>query len=161
MPTSTTASTAPAEVDARITRFTAGVTAVVVAGGLAVANVNPPVGAAILAAQAVISGIGAHWGPPRHPYGRIFTSVLAPRLGPVTKRDAVAQVRFAQMLGVVFCGVGAAGFALGAPEAGGLSAGLALLAALVRATFGICLSRGPYMLVCRLRGEVPACCRNK
>jgi hypothetical protein len=31
----------------------------------------------------------------------------------------------------------------------------------MRAAFGICLGKGPYMLVCRLRGEVPACCQNK
>ena len=37
----------------------------------------------------------------------------------------------------------------------------ALFAALMRAVFGICLSRGPYMLVCRMQGKVPACCQNK
>ncbi|MDA0249541.1 MAG: DUF4395 domain-containing protein [Actinomycetota bacterium] len=161
MSTSTTAPAAPAEIDARVSRFTATVTAAVLATALAVATVNPPVAAAILAVQAVIFGIGAVRGPLQHPYGRAFDSLIAPRLGPAAKLDAVAQVRFAQMLGFFFCVVGATGFALGAPMIGWISAGFALIAAVMRAVFGICLGKGPYMLVCRLRGEVPACCQNK
>lgn len=161
MSTFTTAPAGPAEVDARAPRFTATVTALVLATALAVATVNPRAAAAILAAQAVIFGIGALWGPLRHPYGLAFSRLIAPRLGPVAKRDAVAQLRFAQMLGFFFCTVAAAGFALGAPVVGWISAGFALFAAVMRAAFGICLGKGPYMLVCRLRGEVPACCQNK
>jgi hypothetical protein len=161
MSTSTTAIAAPAEVDARVARFTATVTAAVRATALAVATVNPRVAAAILAAQAVIFGIGALWGPLQHPYGLAFSRLIAPRLGPAVKRDAVAQLRFAQMLGFFFCAIGSAGFALGAPTVGWISAGFALFAAVMRAAFGICLGKGPYMVVCRLRGEVPACCQNK
>ena len=161
MSTSTTATSAPAEVDARAPRFTATVTAAVLATALAVATVNPRAAAAILAAQAVIFGIGALWGPLQHPYGLAFSRLIAPRLGPAAKRDPVAQLRFAQMLGFFFCAIGAAGFALGAPPVGWISAGFALFAAIMRAAFGICLGRGPYMLLCRLRGEVPACCQNK
>lgn len=161
MSISTTAMSAPAEVDARAPRFTASVTAVVLATALAVATVNSRAAAAILAVQAVIFGIGALWGPLRHPYGRAFHSLIAPRLGPAAKLDAVAQLRFAQMLGFFFCVIGAAGFALGAPMVGWISAGFALFAAVMRSVFGICLGKGPYMLVCRLRGEVPACCQNK
>ena len=90
-----------------------------------------------------------------------FSAVIAPRLGPVTKRDYVAQLRFSMLLGVCFCVIGAIGFALGAPLVGLIAAGFALFAALMRAAFGICLGRGPYMVVSRLRGEVPACCQNK
>ena len=64
-------------------------------------------------------------------------------------------------MGFVLCTVGVGGFALGVPVVGLAATGFALLAALMRAVFGICLSRGPYMLVCRMRGKVPACCQNK
>ncbi len=161
MSTSTAATAAPAEIDARVSRFTATVTAAVLATALTVATVNPLLAAAILAVQAVIFGIGALGGPLQHPYGRAFDGLIAPRLGPAAKLDAVAQLRFAQMLGFFFCTIAAAGFALGAPVAGWISAGFALFAAVMRAVFGICLGKGPYMLVCRLRGEVPACCQNK
>jgi hypothetical protein len=64
-------------------------------------------------------------------------------------------------MGFIFCSVGVAGFALGVPGIGVAAAGFALFAALMRAVFGICLSRRPYMLVSKMRGNVPACCQNK
>ena len=161
MTTSTTPTTAPAEIDARIPRFTATINAAVVATALAVSTVSPVAAALILAAQAVVFAVGAVGGPQRHPYGAFFSAVIAPRLGPVTKRDYVAQLRFSMLLGVCFCVIGAIGFALGAPLVGLIAAGFALFAALMRAAFGICLGRGPYMVVSRLRGEVPVCCQNK
>jgi hypothetical protein len=157
----TTPTNAPAEVDARIPRFTATVTAAVIGTALAVSTVSPVAAVVILFAQAAVFAIGAAWGPQRHPYATFFSAVIAPRLGPVTKRDYVAQFRFSMLLGVCFCVIGAVGFALGAPLVGLIAAGFALFAALMRAAFGICLGRGPYMVVSRLRGEVPACCQNK
>lgn len=156
-----TSTVAPVQVDARIPRFTATVTATVLTIALAVSRVSPVAAAAILLAQGAVFAVGAIGGPHRHPYGAFFASVIAPRLGPATKQDYVAQLRFSMLLGLCFCVVGATGFALGAPVVGTIAAGFALFAALMRAVFGICLGRGPYMLVTRLRGEVPACCQNK
>lgn len=161
MSTSTTAITAPVDVDARVPRVIATVTAAVLAAALAAAAVTPRAAAAVLAAQALIFAIGAVGGPLRHPYGVVITNLFSPRPGPVTKRDPVALWRFAQTLGLVLCVIGAAGFALGAPVVGWMSAGFALVAAVARAAFGICLSRGPYILSCHLRGQTPACCRKK
>lgn len=160
--TTSTTTTAPAEVDARGTRFTASVTATVLGGVLVLAGLRIPAAAmALLLAQAVVFGVGAVWGPARHPYGLIFGKLIAPRLGSVTKRDPVEQLRFAQLMGFVFCSVGVAGFAFGATSVGVAATGFALFAALMRAVFGICLSRRPYMLVSKMRGNVPACCQNK
>lgn len=158
--TSTT-TTAPAEVDARGTRFTASVTAAVLGCVLVLSGFRVPAAMTLLLAQAVVFGIGAIWGPSRHPYGLMFRKLIAPRLGAVTKRDPVEQLRFAQLMGFIFCIVGVAGFALGVPGIGVAAAGFALFAALMRAVFGICLSRRPYMLVSKMRGNVPACCQNK
>lgn len=159
--TTDTAAVPVAEVDARAPRFTASVTAVVLACVLLTAALSVPAATGLLAAQAVVFAIGAIWGPARHPYGLLFRALVAPRLGPVTKRDPVAQLRFAQLMGLVFCSAGLAGFGLGAPAVGMAATGFAFLAATVRAVFGVCLSRRPYLLVTKLRGEVPACCQKK
>lgn len=152
---------APETVDARGPRFTATVTATVLALVFALSRIDVRAAAILLAAQALVFAVGAVWGPARHPYGLIFRRLIAPRLGTAAKRDPVAQLRFAQLMGFIFSAVGVTGFALGSPVVGLAATGVALFAALMRAVFGICLNRGLYMLVCRLRGEVPACCQNK
>lgn len=159
--TITMTTTAPAEVDARGPRFTATVTAAVLASVLIISAFRVPAAMVLLAAQAAVFGSGAIWGPARHPYGLTFGKLIAPRLGAVTKRDPVEQLRFAQLMGFILCSVGLAGFAFGAPSVGVAATGFALFAALMRAVFGICISRGPYMLISKMRGKVPACCQNK
>ena len=161
MSVNTTVTAAPDKVDARAVRFTATVTATVLTLVLLLARVNLSAATILLAAQAVVFAIGAALGPARHPYGLVFRHFIAPRRGAVSKTEAVEQIRFAQFMGFVLCTVGVGGFALGVPVVGLAATGFALLAALMRAVFGICLSRGPYMLVCRMRGKVPACCQNK
>lgn len=161
MSVNATVAAGPVEVDARGPRFTATVTATVLAMVLVLSSVNVRAATVLLAAQALVFAVGALWGPARHPYALIFRRLIAPRLGPVTKRDPVEQLRFAQLMGFIFSTVGVAGFALGFPVVGVIATGFALFAALMRAVFGICLSRRHYMLVSRLRGNVPACCQNK
>lgn len=156
-----TVATSPDKVDARSVRFTAAVTASVLAAALILANVDLRAATVLLAAQALVFAAGALWGPKRHPYGLVFQRLIAPRSGPTTKTEAAEQIRFAQLMGFIFCTVGVLGFATGSPRVGLIATGFALFAALMRAVFGICLSRGPYMLVCRMRGKVPACCQNK
>ncbi len=151
----------PAMIDARAPRFTAAVTAVVLALVLVASQFDLRAAAVMLAVQMMVFAVGAHFGPQRHPYTAAYRRLIAPRLGPATKNEAVEPLRFAQMLGVFFCGVGVAGFALGAPVVGYVATGFALFAALMRAVFGVCLGRGPYIVVTRMRGQVPACCQNK
>lgn len=161
MSVDTAVTAAAAEVDARGPRFTATVTAAVLALALALSTIDVHAAMMLLAAQALVFAVGAVWGPARHPYAAIFRRLIAPRLGPVTKRDPVGQLRFAQLMGFIFCAVGFTGFAFGSTAVGVAATGFALVAALTRAVFGVCLSRKPYMLVCRLQGKVPACCQNK
>lgn len=152
---------APAQVDARMVRFTAVVTACVLAAVLVLASFGPTAAAVLLALQAVAFGIGAVRGPDKHPYAVAYRKLIAPRVGPVTGRDYVEQVRFAQLIGFIVCAVGVAGFTFGAAKVGVFAAGFGLFAAVMRAVFGVCLSRGPYMMVAKLRGRVPVCCQNK
>ena len=118
---------------------------------LIAAGVSSTAAAVILAVQAVVFAIGAWRGPRQHPYGLIFAALVAPRLGPVTEKEPVPPLKFAQLVGFVFAVVGAVGFAAGVPLLGLVATGFALVAAFLNAAFGICLGCQLYPLVARLR----------
>jgi Domain of unknown function (DUF4395) len=150
VPSSNT-SVRPDRVDVRGPRFAAWVTTAVLVLTLLVSAASPLAAAGILGVQAVIFAIGAIGGPRRHPYGRLFASVVAPRLGPVKEREPVAPLKFAQLVGLIFAVGGAAAFAAGAFLVGVVATAAALVAAFLNAAFGICLGCQLYPLVARLR----------
>ncbi len=76
---------------------------------------------------------------------------MAPRLGPVTEKEPVPPLKFAQLVGFVFAVVGVVGFAAGIPLLGLIATGFALVAAFLNAAFGICLGCQIYPLVARFR----------
>ncbi|CAM2930401.1 DUF4395 domain-containing protein [Skermania piniformis] len=137
-------------VDVRGPRFAAWITTAVLVSVLLVSTVSSGVAGAILAAQAVVFAVGAARGPRHHPYGRVFATMVAPRLSPPTEWEPAAPLRFAQLVGFVFAAVGVLGFALGSPV-GLVATGGALFAALLNAAFGICLGCQAYPLFVRLR----------
>jgi hypothetical protein len=139
------------QVDVRGPRFVAWITTVVLAIALVVSGVSSAAAAIILGVQAVVFAIGAVGGPRRHPYGLVFTKVVAPRLGPVREREPVPPLKFAQLVGLVFAGIGAAGFAAGVPLIGLIATAAALVAAFLNAAFGICLGCRLYPLVVHLK----------
>ncbi len=141
----------PAQVDVRGPRFVAWVTTVVLVGTLLTATSSSAVAAVILGVQAVVFAIGAVLGPRRHPYGLVFAKLIAPRLGPVTEREPVPPLKFAQLVGFLFAVVGFIGFAGGLSLLGLIATGFALVAAFLNAAFGICLGCQLYPLVARLR----------
>jgi hypothetical protein len=143
--------TEPDRADVRGPRFAAWVTTVVLVVTLIVSAVSPLGAAVILGLQAVVFAIGALGGPRRHPYGRVFATVVAPRLGPVTEREPVPPLKFAQLVGLVFAVCGVAGFAAGALLLGVIATAAALVAAFLNAAFGICLGCQLYPLVARFR----------
>ena len=143
--------TGPQQVDVRGPRFTAWVTTVVIVATLIASAFSNVVAAVILGLQAVVFAIGAVGGPRQHPYGRIFANFVAPRLGPVTDREPVPPLKFAQLVGLLFAVVGAAGFAFGLPALGLTATAFALVAAFLNAAFGICLGCQLYPLVTRFR----------
>jgi hypothetical protein len=140
-----------AQVDVRGPRFTAWVTTVVLVAALVLSTVNWTAAAMLLGVQAVVFALGAAFGPRRHPYGVVFAKLIAPRLSPVTEREPVAPLRFAQLVGLVFAVVGVIGFAAGVSLLGVVATGFALAAAFLNAAFGICLGCQIYPLVVRLR----------
>ncbi|MCV7356338.1 DUF4395 domain-containing protein [Mycolicibacterium fluoranthenivorans] len=151
------------QVDIRGPRFVAWVTTGVLIGTLLVSAISVPAATIILALQAVVFAIGAVRGPRQHPYGRVFAALIAPQLGPVTEKEPVPPLKFAQLVGFIFAVVGTVGFAfqaaLGGPLLGLIATALALFAAFLNAAFGICLGCQIYPFVARLRRATPATSR--
>lgn len=139
------------QVDVRGPRFAAWVTTAVLIAALLVSAVSPIAAAVILGAQAVVFAIGAIGGPRKHPYGRIFATFIAPRLAPVSEKEPVAPLKFAQLVGLLFAIAGFVGFAAGITALGLGATAFALIAAFLNAAFGICLGCQIYPLVARLR----------
>lgn len=138
-------------VDVRGPRFAAWVTTIVIVATLLAAAFSSIAAAAILGVQAAVFAIGAWRGPRRHPYGLIFQRVVLPRLGPVTEKEPVPPLKFAQLVGFVFALAGVVGFAAGIPLLGLIATAFALVAAFLNAAFGICLGCQIYPLVARAR----------
>jgi hypothetical protein len=134
-------------VDVRGPRFAAAVTAVVLAVALLLGS------GVLVAVQAVVFAVGAFAGLRYAPYGALFRVAVAPRLGPVREREPEAPPRFAQVVGLLFAVVGAAGYLLGAPVLGAVATGFALVAALLNAVTGFCLGCELYLIA---RRAVPA-----
>lgn len=156
MPTTTIQTQTPDQVDVRGPRFAAWLTTGVLVAALLGWPLSPVAAAALLGAQAVVFAIGAWRGPRSHPYGLIFARLIAPRLGPVTEKEPVPPLKFAQLVGLVFAVAGVAGFATGFALLGLTAIGFALVAAFLNAAFGICLGCQIYPLVARVRKNASA-----
>jgi hypothetical protein len=124
--------------DPRGVRFGAALTAVVLVLVLVA-------GSAWLAlVQAVVFAFTAA-SPRNGPYAVVYQSLVAPRLAQPTELEPAAPVRFAQLVGLVFVLVAAAGYLVGLPVLGAVMAGLALVAAFLNAAFGLCLGCEVYL----------------
>jgi hypothetical protein len=138
---------AGAGIDPRGPRLAATLTAVV----LALVLVTPHgVATVLLAAQVVVFAIGALRGIQHTPYAVLFRTVVRPRLAPPTELEDPRPPRFAQGLGLAFGVVGLVGFLAGATVVGLVATGLALVAALLNAAFGLCLGCELYLILRRV-----------
>jgi hypothetical protein len=133
------------KVDPRGQRFNAALTTVVLAVVLITSS------AWLLAAQAVVFGIGAVFGLRYSPYGYLYRALVRPRLGPPAELEAEAPPRFAQGVGLVFAVIGVIGYAAGLAPLGMAAAAAALAAAFLNAAFGFCLGCEMYLLIKRVR----------
>ncbi len=137
--------TAPAPlIDVRAPRFAAALTSAVLAVALLTGS------GWLVAAQALVFAVGALAGLRVSPYGLLFRTLVAPRLGPVREREPEAPPRFAQGVGLLFTVVGAAGYLLGAPALGAVVTGFALVAALLNVATGFCLGCELYLTARRV-----------
>jgi hypothetical protein len=141
-----TRSTAASGIDPRGPQVAAALTSVV----LAVVLLLPqPAATVVLAAQAVVFALGALRGVAHSPYAWIFRTLVRPHLAPPHDLEDPAPPRFAQAVGLAFALVGVAGFAAGVTVLGLVATGLALVAALLNAVFGLCLGCEIYLLLRR------------
>jgi Domain of unknown function (DUF4395) len=132
------------KIDPRGQRFNAALSTVVLAVVLVTGS------AWLLAAQAVVFGIGAVAGLSYAPYGMIYRWLIRPRLGPPTQMEDAAGPRFAQGVGLVVSVIGIIGYATGLTPLGMAGTALALAAAFLNAAFGLCLGCEMYVLIRRI-----------
>lgn len=137
------------QIDARGPRFGAAITTVVLA--LAVILGPGAAGLVLIGWQALAFALGAFVGLQAQPYGRVYATLVRPRLsGPVPLEDA-APPRFAQLVGFLFAVVALLGGLLGSTQVFTIAASLALAAAFLNAAFAFCLGCEMYLLGQRLR----------
>jgi hypothetical protein len=135
------------QIDPRGPKFTATVTAVV----LALILLTAPSGLAsgLLLLQTILFAWGALLGVQSTPVAWVFRSWVRPRLAPPTDLEDPAPPRFAQGVGFVFAAFGLAAFLSGATLIGSIAVGFALAAAVLNSAFGLCLGCEAYLLMKR------------
>jgi hypothetical protein len=134
-------------IDARGPRFSATITAIVLATALVTQNKW------VLVAQGLVFLIGATRGPQFTPYGLIFKSVVKPRLNKVAPTEDVRPPKFAQAVGFIFALVGSIGAFAGADIVFTVATGFALAAAFLNAAFNYCLGCEMYLLITRFTSK--------
>ena len=144
--------TAAPSIDPRGPQFNAALTSVVLVAVLLTAP--GPAGVVLLAVQAALFATGALRGVQRTPAAWLFRRLVRPRLAPPTHLEDPRPPRFAQSVGLAFAVVGLAGYLTGAGLLGAVATGLALVAALLNAVFGLCLGCELYLLGRRIAGPV-------
>ena len=137
-------------IDPRGPRFGAAITAVLLLGVVGLALSGQSVAAtAVLAVLVAIFAWGAFAGIRRHPWGRLYARLLAPRLAPPTHREDPAAPTFAQLVGFLITGAGLVLHLLGVPGALVVAASMAFVAAFLNAVFDYCLGCQLYVLLVR------------
>ena len=134
-------------IDARGPRFSASITAIVLATALVTQNKW------ILVAQGLVFLIGATRGPQFTPYGLIFKNVVKPRLNKVAPTEDVRPPKFAQAVGFGFALVAAIGAFAGIDALFTVAVGFALAAAFLNAAFNYCLGCEMYLLITRFTSK--------
>jgi hypothetical protein len=119
-------------IDPRGPQFTAALTAVVL---VAVLLLPSTANVVLLAAQAVLSGIGAVRGVQATPHAWLFRTFVRPHLAPPAELEDPEPPRFAQGVGLAFAVVGLVAFLTGATVVGQVAVGAALVAATLNAVF--------------------------
>ena len=134
-------------IDARGPRFSATITALVLATALVTQNKW------VLVAQGLVFLIGATRGPQFTPYGLIFKNVIRPRLNKIAPTEDVRPPKFAQAVGFGFALVGTIGAFAGADIVFTVATGFALAAAFLNAAFNYCLGCEMYLLITRFTSK--------
>jgi hypothetical protein len=130
-------------IDARGPRFSATITAIVLATALVTHNVW------VLIAQGLVFLIGATRGPQFTPYGLIFKNFVKPHLKKEAPTEDVRPPKFAQAVGLLFALVGFLGALADQALIFTVATAFALGAAFLNAAFNYCLGCEMYLLLVR------------
>lgn len=136
-------------IDPRGPRFGAAITVVVLA--LVLVTIPSVVSVVLLVWQAIAFGAASFFGIQAQPYGILYRSSVAPRLGPPKELEDAAPPRFAQQVGLVFVLVALVGLAFSLPVVAYIATAFALAAAFLNAAFNFCLGCEIYLLGRRFR----------
>jgi Domain of unknown function (DUF4395) len=131
------------QLDVRGPRFAAAVTTLVLIAVLITGN------GWLALAQALVFALGA-LSARYAPYGLLFRTVVAPRLGPPRAFEPAEPVRFAQGVGFAFLAIASVAYLSGSTVIGIVATSFALAAAFLNAAFGLCLGCEAYLLIRRL-----------
>ena len=134
-------------IDARGPRFSATITAIVLATALVTHNVW------VLLAQGLVFLIGATRGPQFTPYGLLFKNLIKPRLKKEAPTEDVRPPKFAQSVGLIFALVGIFGAVVDRGLIFTVATAFALAAAFLNAAFNYCLGCEMYLLLVRFRSK--------
>jgi Domain of unknown function (DUF4395) len=139
-------------IDPRGARFGAAITAVLLLVTLFLALIGLSIAATVLLAViALLFAWGAFAGIRRHPYGRLYATLLRPRLGAPAELEDPAPPTFAQGVGLLVTGFGLVLALLGVPFAVEVASAAAFVAAFLNAVFAYCLGCQIYLLLARAR----------
>ncbi|MFC4243108.1 DUF4395 domain-containing protein [Gryllotalpicola reticulitermitis] len=141
-------------IDPRGPRFSAGITAVLLAVDLVLGLVGLSSNGSRLAAWILLVLIalmfvwGAVGGVQKHPYGALYRSLLRPRLAPPVELENPAPPTFAQLVGLIITGLGVI-LGIWFPVIVVIAAAFAFIAAFLNSVFGYCLGCQMYLLLVR------------
>ena len=132
-------------IDSRGPRWSALITAIVLATALVTSSIW------VIAYQAVVFAIGAIRGPQFTPNAFIFKKLIRPRLKSEVTFEDVRPPQFAQAVGLGFALIAVIASVVGAGGVFTIAVGFALAAAFLNAAFNFCLGCEMYLLILRAR----------
>ena len=132
-------------IDSRGPRWSALITAIVLATALVTSSIW------VIAYQAVVFAIGAIRGPQFTPNAVIFKKLIRPRLKSEATFEDVRPPQFAQAVGLGFALIAVIASVVGAGGVFTIAVGFALAAAFLNAAFNFCLGCEMYLLILRAR----------
>ena len=136
-----------AHVDPRLTRFSAGATAGVLAVVLLILDVARPLGLGLLASQVAVFAFTAFVSFQWSLWAQIYARFIWPRIGAPTELEDARPPRFAQFFGFVFTASALTFFAVGVDAAGYTLTALAIGLTALNASTGVCLGCKAYLLI--------------
>jgi hypothetical protein len=134
-------------VDPRLSRFSAGATASVLAIVLLIVEVARPLALGLLASQVAVFAFTAFVSFQWSLWAQIFARLIWPRIAAPAGLEDARPARFAQFIGFVFTALALITFAFGVDVAGYGLTGLAFAMAALNAFTGVCLGCKAYHLI--------------